>query len=544
MRLVLALLLALSLGTTGRAQTAVPGNSSDVATADVSRLLGTWNCDGGTGGGSTTETYTRAGQTSVALGNAVRTSSGANGFVSETFVYAPSSATWTVTALPNRFFDGLRASGPVWARGSQWILAGTETFRKVTMPVRIVYTDLGGNSFRREHQVQGGGMWRDDAAYLCRRDTVATTPSGVATPVAFTPAIGIARPSPAPAPAIVRSTRATVSTRSTTPPVIVRSTTASPVVRSTTARVIASSATAPAVARSTMAPAVSRSTTAPAVTYSTAAPVVALSTTAPAVTRSTTAPAIIRSTATPVIAQSTTAPAVARSTTATPQPWRFAPWRFAPAPTATPRAVAATEGRDGSQRLAPAPAPTPKPTPQPTPLPKSTTMPRAKATEATASMNRRSAPAPKPTSPPAKRVALLPPAAARDDRPYGLIGSWACRTTNGEASTQTYTLGDDGAIALRNALTLDGRRYEIDETYRFDPTRGQWQNVTAGGAYRGTAAPWRGQTWVFDGIETEGTPSEVHMTYTTLGSTTFRRQFARSRSGSWVPYLSEVCRRS
>ncbi len=111
-------------------------------------------------------------------------------------------------------------------------------------------------------------------------------------------------------------------------------------------------------------------------------------------------------------------------------------------------------------------------------------------------------------------------------------------------STQTYTLGNDGSIALRNALTLDGRRYEIDETYRFDPTRNAWQNVTAGGAYRGTASPWRGATWTFDGIETEGRPSEVHMSYTTLGPATFRREFARSRNGSWVPYLSEVCRRS
>ncbi len=473
MRSVLALLLALTLGTTCRAQTAAPSGPSSVATADVARLLGAWNCDGGIGGGSSTETYTRAGDTSVALGNSVRTSSGASGFVSETFSYSPSIAMWNVTGLPNGFFQGLRLSGPVWTPGSQWILAGTESFHNKSMPIRIVYTDLGRDSFRREHQVQAGGMWRDDAAYVCRRagETLGVMPPSVASPVAFTPALGSAvKPSPV----------------ATTPP-------------------------------------------------------------------------------------------VGRSTATITRPWPFAPWRFAPAPSATaqgsnaePRAPSTrSTSTSASPRVALAPKAMPTPTSEPTPTRKPTSAPKPipapKPTPATKStsapkptsvpMKRRIVPTPKPTATAAnrsaaapqrhERVALAPAAPAqRDDRPYGLIGSWACRTTGGETSTQTYTLGNDGSIALRNALTLDGRRYEIDESYRFDPARNVWQNVTAGGAYRGRASPWRGATWTFDGIETEGRPSEVHMSYTTLGTTTFRREFARSRSGSWVPYLSEFCRRS
>ncbi|MBC5821310.1 MAG: hypothetical protein GIX01_04905, partial [Candidatus Eremiobacteraeota bacterium] len=449
----------------------------------------------------------RSGATSVALGNAVRTSTGSTGFVSETFIYAPGSGTWTITALPNRFFDSLRATAPLWVRGTQWILAGTESFGKKTMPVRIAYTDLGGNSFRREHQVQVGGMWRDDAAYVCRRDSVATTPFGVASPVAFTPAVGIAKPSPAP-PAVAVHPRTAALARSTAAPTIVRA---------TAAPVIARPATAAASIRPSAAPLIAQATIRPP--------------TAPVVVRATTA-AVIVPTTVPVVALATATPALPRSAPSASRPWRFAAWHFAPAPTATPRAAAATAGRDGSQRLALAPKPTPAPTAKPTPTPKPAPVATAKPT-----------PTPKPSSPP-KRVAFLPPPpAARDDRPYGLIGSWACRTTTGQPSTQTYTLDNDGAIALRNALTLGGRRYEIDETYHFDPTRDQWQNVTAGGAYRGTAPPWRGATWTFDGLETEGTPSEVHMTYTTLGPATFRRQFARNRSGAWVPYLSEICRR-
>ncbi len=102
----------------------------------------------------------------------------------------------------------------------------------------------------------------------------------------------------------------------------------------------------------------------------------------------------------------------------------------------------------------------------------------------------------------------------------------------------------DAAIELRNRVSLHGRLYTIDETYRFDPAHNAWTNVTANGAYRGTAGRWIGASWTFAGIDNEGRPSEVRMTYTTLSPTSFQRDFARNENGVWLPYLSETCKRT
>ncbi len=392
MRMFCGLVLTFVLGTVSLGAAAPNPATTPAPASDLARLLGTWDCEGGTPGNSTVETYARAGEDDVAFGNSVHTSSGASGFVSETLRFVPATATWNVTALPNRFFDGLNVSAPVWSPGTQWILAGTEVFRKKTMPVRIVYTDLGAHTFRREHQVQVGGAWRDDAAYVCRRPGGAAEPLAAATAApSLVPAIGIvSAPSPSP------------------------------------------------------------------------------------------------------VARRQTVLAVARAAT----PWPFAPWRFAP--TEHPSVAAA-----------------PKPTPAVV----------ARHDE------------------PAQHAAVTVASAPVHDHAFALVGTWACRTPKGDESTHVYTLASNGAIALRNRLSLNGRIYEIDETYEYDADRNTWFNVTAGGAYRGAAPRWQGDAWTFDGVESEGTPSEVRMTYTMLGSTQFRRDFARTRDGTWTPYLSETCQR-
>ncbi|MDQ2909261.1 MAG: hypothetical protein M3R44_07930 [Candidatus Eremiobacteraeota bacterium] len=130
------------------------------------------------------------------------------------------------------------------------------------------------------------------------------------------------------------------------------------------------------------------------------------------------------------------------------------------------------------------------------------------------------------------------------DRAYSLVGTWACRTLLGDTSTHVYTAAGNDAMALDNRVTIGGRTYDIEESYRFNAAHGDWENVTAGGAYRGTAPRWLGSTWTFDGVEDEGRASDVRMTYTTLGSAAFRRDFSRERNGAWVPYLSETCRRT
>lgn len=522
MGLLLALFLGLTLGTTSFAAV-LPGPPAVAGpTADLARLLGTWDCTGDVAGSSSTETYTRTGDDAVAMGNAVHTSSGAKGFVSETFRFTPQSHTWTVTALPNRFFDELSATSAPWSAGTQWVLLGTEVFRKKPMAVRIVYTSLDSDTFRREHQVEAGGMWRDDAAYVCRR--VGEMPVAAAT-ASLTPAIGIvAAVSPAPSPPAPLGTplaRVAVSKPWAFAPwrfgVAPAPSRAAQATERTQGRVAVAPSAAPAppttlapkrgpIAKPSMAP------VAIATPNHTAAPLLSVATKPVAALTGTAVPKRSDELAHSAAPQRTAAPAARSSPPGSPS---------------TPTQASAAPKRTAAPKLALAPKRTPAPTlalaPKRTAAPKLALAPQRSA---------------------AHKVALAPQRAQPADHAFSLVGTWACRTLLGDTSTHVYTLDGNDALALRNRVTIGGRTYDIEENYRFDPAHADWENVTAGGAYRGTAPRWLGSSWTFDGVENEGHASDVRMTYTALGNASFRRDFARERNGAWIPYLSETCRRT
>ena len=178
----------------------------------VQRLAGTWQCVGPVLGSTSREVYRRTGPTAIALDNAVHTARGLAGVVHETFAYDARSSTWQLSAPMNRFFDTMQLGAPVW-HSERWVFNGSQTVQNVVRPTRIVYTSLGPDVYRREHQTEEGGVFRADGAFVCRRSPTA--------PARFVPAIAVhpvASAVPSRAVAVVAPPRERASTPSVPAP--------------------------------------------------------------------------------------------------------------------------------------------------------------------------------------------------------------------------------------------------------------------------------------------------------------------------------------
>ncbi len=175
------------------------GNASDgVPLANATMLVGSWSCTGSAPGSTGEERYGRTRNGALELRDDVQTSWGVIGVVDETFLYDRTNARWTLHAAKNRFFDEERLSAHPWT-GSHWIFTGTQIVGRAASPVRIIYTALGTDVFRREHQARIDGVWRANGAFLCKRVAA----------IASAPSAPTARPHPSETPrSIPRVTRA------------------------------------------------------------------------------------------------------------------------------------------------------------------------------------------------------------------------------------------------------------------------------------------------------------------------------------------------
>lgn len=148
-----------------------------------------------------------------------------------------------------------------------------------------------------------------------------------------------------------------------------------------------------------------------------------------------------------------------------------------------------------------------------------------------------------------KRVALKErpstAAAPARDRALSLVGgSWSCSTGTGQPAKHVYTRAADGTIKLHSELVIAKKVFGIDEVYRFDKSKREWDTLTQGNAYAGVAPPWQGTDWVFVGTVPHGNSRvPVRMVYGSLGSNAFEREFQRSENGDWKTFTSETCRR-
>ncbi len=146
-------------------------------------------------------------------------------------------------------------------------------------------------------------------------------------------------------------------------------------------------------------------------------------------------------------------------------------------------------------------------------------------------------------------IAQAPPST---DAAYQLLGTWSCKSDARSSSTMTFTRNADGSIALKNVFaTPGGLSGQFNETYRFNPRTARWAwtaELANNPAFQesGTAPPAKGSTWIFEGT-ISGAPSttqDIRMIYTSLGDSTFRREFESSVGGSWQVTSASLCKRT
>ncbi|HEY1976872.1 MAG TPA: hypothetical protein VGG89_10020 [Candidatus Baltobacteraceae bacterium] len=131
-----------------------------------------------------------------------------------------------------------------------------------------------------------------------------------------------------------------------------------------------------------------------------------------------------------------------------------------------------------------------------------------------------------------------------------LIGTWSCSSVSHTVSTMRFSRASDGSISMANRYTTEGGDAgEFDETYSYDPKGKIWTWSTTdsitGSREEGTAGPWTGRTWTFDGTRymRSGSKQKMQMVYTRLNDNAFRREFMISRRETPIMTSSSLCKR-
>jgi hypothetical protein len=145
-------------------------------------LIGTWSCTSSESTG--TITYLRDADGSISMKNvfALTNATWARGEFDEQYRFDPATAVWTWTAEQPQLaaFQERGTAGP-WTTQS-WIfdgtlrVAGSRTLDSIAAPtqtttqaVRMVYTSLGDNAFRRDFEFYQKGLWAIRSSGTCKR---------------------------------------------------------------------------------------------------------------------------------------------------------------------------------------------------------------------------------------------------------------------------------------------------------------------------------------------------------------------------------------
>jgi hypothetical protein len=138
----------------------------------ASSLIGDWTCTTYIGT-TATKHITRNADGELLLENVFLLTDGSTQTVNETYSYDTAAGTWAVIGSATPAFGPYSGKAKPWT-GQQWVFDGSEPLafsdgtRKVTN-VRMVYTDVFPAGFRREHQIQNGGAWRDISEEVCTK---------------------------------------------------------------------------------------------------------------------------------------------------------------------------------------------------------------------------------------------------------------------------------------------------------------------------------------------------------------------------------------
>ena len=121
-----------------------------------------WACET-VGGATSTHAYVRNADGTITLHNDIRI--GAQTYpIVETYRFDREHARW-VTAVQR---GGYYGTAPEWL-GQKWIFDGVESANGHKSPVRMVYTKLGDQAFRRDFQLLDSGGTRTLESETCQR---------------------------------------------------------------------------------------------------------------------------------------------------------------------------------------------------------------------------------------------------------------------------------------------------------------------------------------------------------------------------------------
>ena len=122
----------------------------------------TWSCES-VGGEPSKHRYTRSGADGITLHDDVRVAQHTYAIV-ETYRFDAARRLWT-TAVQGGGYTGTASP---WLH-NKWIFDGIETERGRRSPVRMIYTTLGDQAFRRDFQLAGAGETQTFVSETCTR---------------------------------------------------------------------------------------------------------------------------------------------------------------------------------------------------------------------------------------------------------------------------------------------------------------------------------------------------------------------------------------
>lgn len=133
---------------------------------------------------------------------------------------------------------------------------------------------------------------------------------------------------------------------------------------------------------------------------------------------------------------------------------------------------------------------------------------------------------------------------AMRDQTIWLAGSWACGNPFRTESLSTYTWTPYSIVEESDHNLPEGRKFEETQRFTYDASTDRWtMSSRANGlwpAFTGTARPWMGPQWKFDG-------AGQRVLYTILDEGSldiFKIERQRNVRGQWISYSTASCERA
>jgi hypothetical protein len=143
-------------------------------------LVGNWHCET-RAGSRTTQTYSKvSNEPAINMTNVVRLPNNLYAVLRERYEFDSASNNWALDVPRNALWGAMHATAQPWL-GKEWVFSGTGALPRPSgylsseQPLRMIYTQLGVDSFHRAHQERVDADWRTYSEETCRRDSTPQT---------------------------------------------------------------------------------------------------------------------------------------------------------------------------------------------------------------------------------------------------------------------------------------------------------------------------------------------------------------------------------